>query len=103
MRFNSNLHACMEKTAFAKLVKKKRKDMRLRGEYTPTCPFERQLVFKDVLLFTNTSLSSMIEDLHIVREKEGLTLKQTFPNSYRWCKRQGFEEEAITTIVSSKA
>ena len=91
------------KDCICKVSKEKRKDMRLRGEYTPTCPFERQLVFKDVLLFTNTSLSSMIEDLHIVREKEGLTLKQTFPNSYRWCKRQGFEEEAITTILSSKA
>lgn len=101
--FEIRFECVFGKNCICKMGKEERKDMRLRGEYTPSCCFERSLVFKDVLLFTNTSLSKMIDDLHIVRKKEGMSLKQTFPNSYTWCKKQGFEEEAITTILSSKA
>ena len=90
------------KDCVCRIGKDKRNDMRLRGEYTPTCPFERRCVFKDVLLFTNTSLQGMIDDLHLVREKEGMSLKQTFPNCYKYCKRWGYDEQSIATILSCK-
>ena len=67
-----------------------------------TCPFRRSIRFQDSLMFFQSSLSGLIDDLHVSSKKENLPLKTTFATSKAYCDSLGFSQTQFEKFISVK-
>ena len=67
-----------------------------------TCPYRRNIVFTDSLMFIQSSLAKMIDDLHIASDKEAIPLSQSFSCSKRYCDTVGFTTEQFERFIKNK-
>ena len=81
---------------------KTREAMKARGERIHECGLRRRIRFLDSCLICPASLASMIDDLHIAREKEHMSLDDMFPNTYAYARSLDFTYEQFQALTSSK-
>ena len=79
-----------------------RKESRLKGEKSASCPFERKIKMVDALLFTQSSLQSMVTDVHESIEKRGVSLEEAFPSMYNYAQDHNFSPEMFQLSIQAK-
>ena len=72
---------------------------RLKGKLVKVCPFRRHIKFLDSCLVVPASLSAMVDDLHIAREKEGISLKDMFPRTYSFAQTQHLSDIMFSCLL----
>ena len=78
------------------------KDAKLKGEKRSSCPFRRRIKVVDSLLFTNSSMANMVQDLHVMRRNTNLSLQDTFPRTYMYMMDEGHDESTFELVCNGK-
>ena len=73
-----------------------------QGRPLEPCPYRRKLRFNDSLLHIQTSVASLVDDLHLAVKSEGLSIPEAFPTSKEYCDSIGFTREQFELFVSTK-
>ena len=79
-----------------------RKQKRLKGEITQSCPWSRTLKFIDGYLFTNASMEKCVQDMHNYSRKTGISLDKIFPDLYNYCDHMGYSDQQFKSLCKSK-
>ena len=66
------------------------------------CPYQRKIKLIDSLLFIACPLDDMISQLHTARQKEGLSLEESFFNTVQFAKSRGYSDEQIKLLCFKK-
>ena len=79
-----------------------RQEARMAGKKVFQCPFRRWVRFADSALFLPSSLSSIISDMHIAREKEGISLTSMFQKTYDFAMSQNLSYRQFVSLTNAK-
>ena len=72
------------------------------GKALQPCAFRRRITFADSLLHIQSSLSALIDDLHISTRNLGIPLEEAFSCSKSYCDSLGFSDDQFRQFVSTK-
>ena len=76
--------------------------MAKEDRFMTTCPFRRKLTFLDSLHQVQAPLASIIENLHVAAEKEGIPLHKAFPTTKSFCDSRGFTDSQFEVCCQTK-
>ena len=93
---------CPSEECHCKDNKETNLENRLKGLSSRACPFTRKIKLIDSFLFTNASLTKMVEDLHVARNTENITLEKAFSACHRFACDTGFSEEQFQRMTDGK-
>ena len=79
-----------------------RQKAKMKGEKIFNCPFRYSLKFVDSALFIPSSLSSIIEDMHVARKNEKIPLKAMFEKTYDYAMSQNLSYKQFVSLTSAK-
>ena len=74
----------------------------MKGVKIFNCPFRYHLRFIDSANFVPSSLSGIIDDMHIARKKEGIPLTSMFQKTYDYAMSQNLDYNQFVCLTSSK-
>ena len=94
--------SCPEQYCTCRMSLNERQKAKMKGEKVFNCPFRYFLKFVDSALFIPSSLSSIIEDMHIAREREGIPLTSMFEKTHDYAMSQNLSYKQFVSLTSAK-
>ena len=93
---------CYEQYCSCRMSLDERQKAKMKGEKIFNCPFRYSLKFVDSALFIPSSLSSIIEDMHVARKKEKIPLRAMFEKTYDYAMSQNLSYKQFVSLTSAK-
>ena len=96
-QFNCPFEAC-----FCSISQVERERNKILGIPTGSCPFQRSYKIIDSCLFTSSSLSAMVDDLHSSNAKRNIPTSVGFPICYSYAQNNGYTENMFRLLTGNK-
>ena len=94
--------ACPYRHCSCRMSLNDRREARIAGKRVFQCAFRRYIKFLDSALFIPSSLSSLISDMHVAREKEGISLTSMFQKTYDYAMSQNLNYRQFVSLTNAK-